>query len=114
MQDEGHHDELAGRAYTNDIMDYTSFLGPLMLGSSRGALKDEAEKMREEIETMVRENAAQSESSEEGGTSSAETSAPSPGVARRVNVVTRSGKPVNPSNKDTKGAALVSKGALND
>ena len=50
-------------------MDYTSLLGPLMLVSSWGASRDEVEKMRKEIETMVREHAAQSESSEEDETS---------------------------------------------
>ena len=39
QEDETHHDELAGRTCTNDIMDYTSFLGPLMLGSSGGSLE---------------------------------------------------------------------------
>ena len=45
QEDETHHDELAGRTCTNDIMDYTSFLGPLMLGSSGGASRDEVEKL---------------------------------------------------------------------
>ena len=82
-------------------MDYTSTLGRLMHGSSRGASIHEVEKLREEIESMVRENAAQINYSEEGGTSTAETSAPSPGVARRVYFVTRPGTPANPSNEES-------------
>ena len=143
-----HHDELEARAYTNDIRDYTSFLGSRSR-SPRGASTDEVDKFGEEIETMVRENAAQSESSEEGetstaeasdtspgvarrvnvvtrsgtranpsneegGTSTADTSAPSPGVVRRVNIMTSSATRTNPNNKDTEGAALVCKGALNE
>ena len=100
QEDERHHDDLARRVYPNDVMDNTSFLGPVVLGLSRGASRDEVEELREEIESMVRENTAQIESSEEGGTSTARTSAPSPGVTRRVNVATHSGTRANPSNTE--------------
>ena len=79
QEDERHHDELAGPAYANDVMVYTSFLGLLMLGSSRRASRDEVEKLRKEIESMLRENADRRDSSEESGIPTAETSAPSPG-----------------------------------
>ena len=91
QEDERHHDELAGRAYTIDVMGYTSFLGPLVLSSSREPSRDEVEKLREEIESMVRDSAAQHNFLEEGGTSTADASAPSHGVAHRENIVTRSG-----------------------
>ena len=46
-----------------------------MLVSTREASRDEDEKFCEEIESMVRENVAQSNSSEDGGTSTVDTSA---------------------------------------
>ena len=100
QEDERHRDERVGRACTNDATDYASLLGPLTLGSSREASRDEVEIFREETDSVVRENAAQSDSSEEGGISSAETSDPCPGVARRVNVMTRSGTRPNPTNEE--------------
>ena len=56
---------------------------------------------------MVRDNAAQKNFSVERGTSPANTSAPSSGVARRINVVIRSGTRANPRNEDTESAELV-------
>ena len=49
---------------------------------------------------MVHENAAQSESVDEGRKSTAETTAPFPVVGCLVNIVTRSGTRANPSNEE--------------
>ena len=44
-RDDSHGDEVTEGVYTNDAMDYTAVLGPLMLGSFRGASRDDVEKL---------------------------------------------------------------------
>lgn len=85
-----------------------------MLGLSRGASRDENDTLREEIEAMVLDNAAQINSSAKGETPTTQAPTPSPGVAPRVNVVARSGTRASISNVDTEGAAFVCEGALDD
>ena len=60
-----HNGKLAGRVYTKDALDYTSFLHPRIPDLPRGAPTDKVENLRETIEGMVRENAAQTDSPEE-------------------------------------------------
>ena len=69
---------------------------------------------REEIESMVRDNQVQNNSSQEGGKSTEKTLVPFFGAASQVTVVTLSGTRANHSNGDIEGAALGCKGDLND
>ena len=45
QEDDSHGDEVTEGVYTNDAMDYTAVLGPFMLGSFRGASRDDVEKL---------------------------------------------------------------------
>ena len=83
-------------------MDYTSFLHPRIPDLPREASTDKIENLREEIEGMVRDNAAQTDSTEESGTPTEDTS-PSPGLAPRLHAVTRA----NPRYEGTEGSAMV-------
>ena len=60
-----HNGKLAGRVYTKDALDYTSFLHPRIPDLPRGAPTDKVENLRDTIEGMVRDNAAQTDSPEE-------------------------------------------------
>ena len=46
---------------TNDVMDHTSSLRPLVLSLSRGTSRDEVGTLRAAIEGMVRDNAPQTQ-----------------------------------------------------
>lgn len=101
-----HRDGLAERACTNDVMDYNSFLGAVRIGLSRGTLSDGVQRLLEEIKGILRENAAQTRSPEEGGTSTADGPAPSLGLAPRVSFGTRLGTRANPNNEGTESASV--------
>lgn len=93
-------------------MDYTSY--PYIARMSSGASRDEVGKLCEEIEGLVRDDVARTNSLEEGEAPTADTPAPSPGVASRVKVVTRPETRADPNNEDTDVTAFICGGTLTD